>query len=77
MVGGGFAVILTLETELTHGGFEMVHAKTFTPRPKPEIVVVGDKEFVIVPLPETKVQAPVPVTAVFAFMVALEVAQTV
>ena len=47
----------------------MVHAKTLFPNPNPVIDVVGESELVIVPLPETKVQTPVPTTAVFAFIV--------
>jgi hypothetical protein len=47
----------------------MVHWKTFVPKPKPVIDVVGESEFVIVPEPETNVQAPVPTTAAFAFIV--------
>jgi hypothetical protein len=66
MVGTGLTVIVTLETEGAQGALEMVHAKTLVPDPKPVILVVGESEFVIVPLPETKVQAPVPVVAVFA-----------
>ncbi len=58
-----------LSTEAKHGGFEMVQAKTFGPIPNPEIVVVGDNEFVIVPLPEINVQTPTPVVGVLAAMV--------
>ena len=44
----------------------MVHANTFVPAPKLVIAVVGESEFVIVPLPETNVHTPVPTTAVLA-----------
>ena len=59
-------MIVTFETEFAQGEFEMVQAKTFIPNPKPVIDVVGESEFVIVPLPEIKVQTPVPTVAVFA-----------
>ena len=59
------------ETEDAQGAFEMVHAKTFVPIPNPEIGVVGDNEFEIIPVPETKVHAPVPTVGVFALMVAV------
>ena len=51
------------------GAFEIVHAKTLFPIPKPVIAVMGESEFVIIPLPETKVQAPVPTNAIFPFIV--------
>ena len=47
----------------------MVQAKTFTPKPNPVIEVVGERELVIVPLPETNVQTPVPTVAVFAAII--------
>lgn len=47
----------------------MVHAKTFKPNPNPVIVVVGESEFVIVPLPETNVHTPVPDVAVLPLIV--------
>lgn len=77
MEGGATPVTVTLETELAQGGLEMVHLKTFAPVPSPVTVVEGDKEFVMVPDPEIKVQAPVPVTGVFAAMIAPAVVQTV
>jgi hypothetical protein len=55
----------------------MVHWKTFGPVPSPVILVVGESELVIVPLPEIKLQAPVPVTGVFAAIVAPDETQTV
>jgi hypothetical protein len=55
----------------------MVHAKTFDPVPKPVIVVDGDKEFVIVPEPEIKVQTPDPVNGLLADIVAPADTQTV
>ena len=59
-------VIAIVDVEGAQGVFEMVHAKTFVPKPKPVIDVVGESEFVIVPIPETKVQTPVPTVAVLA-----------
>ena len=47
----------------------MVQAKTFVPSPNPVILVVGDNELVIIPVPETKVHAPVPTPGEFAFIV--------
>ncbi len=46
----------------------MVHAKTFVPKPSAVIKVVGDKELLMVPLPETIVHTPVPIVAVLAAM---------
>lgn len=43
----------------------MVHANTLVPTPNPVIVVFGESEFVIVPLPEISVHAPVPTVGVF------------
>lgn len=45
----------------------------FVPTASPVIEVVGDKEFVIVPDPEIKLQVPVPVNGVFAFIKVLGV----
>ncbi len=71
IVGPGLTMIVIVETEGAQGEFEMVHAKTFVPNPKAVIPVVGDNEFVIVPAPETKVQAPVPMVGAFAVIVAV------
>jgi len=49
----------------------MVHAKMFVPNPKLVIVVLGERELVMAPLPESIVQTPVPTVAVFAAMVAV------
>ena len=51
----------------------MVHAKIFVPTPSPKIVDVGDKELLITPLPETKVQTPEPTTGLFAAITAFDV----
>ena len=77
-VGTSLTVIVTFETEGAHGAFEIVHAKTLLPKPSPVIEVVGEREFVIVPLPEINVQAPIPTNAVLADMVVVgEEAQSV
>ena len=68
MVGTSFTSIETVELEGAHCAFEIVHAKTFVPTAKPVMLVVGESEFVITPLPETKVQTPVPTVAVLAVM---------
>ena len=58
--------MVTFELEGEHGALEIVQAKTLVPKAKPVIEVVGESELVIVPLPETKVQTPVPTVAVLA-----------
>ena len=58
--------MVTFELDGGHGAFEIVHAKTLFPNPKPVIDVVGDNELVIVPAPETRVHAPIPTVAVLA-----------
>mgnify|MGYP001576230106 CR=1 FL=1 len=63
--------MVTFETDGEQGLFEMVHAKTLIPNPKPVMLVVGESELVIVPLPETKVQTPVPTAGKFAFIFAI------
>lgn len=68
----GTTVTVRFETEGIHGRPEIVHAKTFIPAPKPVIVVTGDKEFVMIPLPETKDHAPLPTVGVFAAVVILD-----
>ena len=67
MVGKSLIVIDTVEVDAAQGGFEMVHSKIFIPKPKPVTEVVGESEFVIIPEPEIKLHAPVPVVATFAF----------
>lgn len=67
-VGVSFTIIATVEDEDAQGEFEMVHAKTFVPNPKPVTPVFGKDGFIIVPLPETNVHIPVPTVAEFALM---------
>ena len=61
-------MIVTFDVDAGQGAFEMVHAKTLFPKPNPVIEVVGEREFVITPVPETKVQTPIPTVAVLAVM---------
>ena len=68
--------MVTFETELAQGGFEIVHTKTFVPTPKPVIVVLFKVGVVIVPAPETKVHKPVPIAGTFPAIVAAELVQT-
>jgi hypothetical protein len=77
MEGGAIPVMVTFETEFAQGGFEIVHLKTFAPKPNPVMLVDGDNEFVIVPAPEIRFHAPVPTTATFAPIVTPDVVQTV
>ena len=60
--------MVTFELDGAQGAFEIVHAKTFVPNPKPVIEVVGDNELVIAPVPETNVHTPVPTIEVLAVM---------
>jgi hypothetical protein len=69
VVGAGFTIIATVDAEDAHGELEMVHWKIFVPVPSPVTDVIGESEFVIVPLPEIKVHAPVPIIGAFAAMV--------
>lgn len=71
MVGPGFTNMVMFETEGAQGAFEMVQAKTFVPIPNPEIGVVGDKEFEIIPVPETRLHEPEPMSGVLALIVAV------
>ena len=69
IVGAGFTVIVTFELDGVQGELVMVQAKTLFPKPKPVTVVVGKSEFVITPVPETNVHAPVPTPGKFPFIV--------
>jgi hypothetical protein len=75
VVGPPVLVIVTVEVDVPQGGLLMVHWNTFGPKPKPVTVVVGEEGVVMVPVPLTSVQVPVPAVGVFAAIVA-EVAQT-
>ena len=69
VVGISSTTIAIVEVEAAQGGFEIVHAKTFVPNPAPVTEVVGESEFVIVPLPEINVHTPIPTVGVFAAIV--------
>lgn len=69
MVGISLTMIAIVDEEAAQGGFDIVHAKIFVPKANPVTDVVGEREFVIVPAPETNVHAPVPTIAVFAAMI--------
>ncbi len=60
--------MVTFELEGAQGELEIVQAKTLFPKPNPVIDVVGDNELVMTPVPDTKVQTPVPTVAAFAVM---------
>jgi len=68
-VGTSFTKIAIVAEEAVHGAFEIVHWKILVPNPKPVTVVFGINEFVITPVPETKVHAPVPDTGKLPFIV--------
>lgn len=59
------------EVEARHGLLVIDQVKILVPTVRPVIVEPGEEGLVIAPLPETNVQTPVPVTAVFAAMVAV------
>ncbi len=64
--------MVTFDADGVHVPLVMVHEKTFVPTAKPVIVVLGIREFVITPVPETKVHLPIPPpVAVFAAINAL------
>ena len=69
-------ILSILEEELTQGELEIVQLNTFAPTPNPVTPEVGELEVVIVPAPETSVQAPVPTDGVLPARVAV-VAHTV
>ena len=69
--GTWLTITVTFEVEAKQGALEIVQAKTFTPKPIPVIAVVGDNEFVIVPLPEITDQVPTPTVAALAAITAL------
>ncbi len=61
-----FTIIATVDEEARQGALEIVQAKTFVPKPNPVMDVVGESELVIIPVPDTNVQTPVPTVAVLA-----------
>ena len=65
-------VMVTVEVDGVQGGLSMVHWNTFAPSARPVIEEVGDDGEVIVPVPLTSVQVPVPVAGAFAASVVLD-----
>ena len=55
----------------------MVQLNTLFPIPNPVIVVTGEVGVVIDPLPETRVQSPLPEVAVLAAIVTLELVEQI
>ena len=48
------------ETEGAQGAFDIVQAKILFPKPKLVMLVFGNNEFVITPIPEINDQVPTP-----------------
>ena len=59
-------MIAIVDVELAQGKFEICHWKTFVPIAKPVIVEFGKFGLVIVPVPDIKVQTPLPTIGAFA-----------
>lgn len=71
IVVAGSTVIATVALGATQTPFVITHSKTLTPTPKLFNVVVADVGEVIVPLPETNDQEPVPTVGTFPEIVAV------
>jgi len=71
VVGAGSTVIASVALGATQTPFVITHSKTLTPTPKLFKVVVADVGEVIVPLPETNDQEPVPTVGTFPEIVAV------
>lgn len=69
IVGSGFTYMATVDVEEAHGGLLIVHAKMFVPNPNPVMLVVGERELVIVPLPDSKDHVPTPTLAELAAII--------
>lgn len=76
VVGTASLVMVTSDVEAAHTPLLIVQRKALAPTPKPVTPDVGELGVVIVPVPLTNVQAPVPTVAVLPAKVAV-VAQTV
>src|SRR5688572_5369134 len=68
-------MMLTWSEEAGHEPLVMVHWKVFVPTLNPETVEVGKVGEVIVPVPATSVQSPVPAVGVLPVKVAVKVLQ--
>lgn len=71
VVGTWSRMMATVDVEGGHVPLDMVHWKTFVPVEIPVTLEFGDVGDVIIPVPETKVQTPVPTTGVFPLRVAV------
>lgn len=58
-------MIVTLSVVAAHGELEIDHVNTVVPAVKPVRVDEAESELVIVPGPETLIQAPIPAVGVF------------
>jgi hypothetical protein len=63
-------VIVTVDVDDGQGALLIVHMNTFAPTPRPVTVDVGDPGVVMVPVPLTSVQVPVPTVGAFPASVA-------
>ena len=66
-------MIVTLETEDAQGVLLIDHVRTVFPGDMFVTVVLRNRGFVIVPVPETKTQMPVPTAGLFPAKVAVAV----
>ena len=66
MLGAGSTVIVIVDNVKGQAPLlVMLHCKILEPSPKPVTVVLGDKLFVIIPLPEVKDHVPTPEAGTF------------
>ena len=70
-------MIATVEVDGGQVPLDMVHWNAFVPTDKNLMTEVGELSVTIDPLPDNKVQAPVPTVGVFAAMIAEEFGQIV
>ena len=70
-VGAAVLVMITLSAEGAQVPLLIVQRNVLAPIPRPVTVLVGLVGVVIVPVPLTKVQTPLPLTAVLPANVAL------
>ena len=71
IVADGVTLIVTLSVDEAQGRFATVQRNTFAPTAKPVTPEFGADGVVIVPVPLTKVQVPVPAVGVLAAKVVL------
>lgn len=70
-VGTLFTLIVTTSDDDGHGELSIVQRNTLAPNPSPVTPDVGEEGVVIVPLPLTNVQVPVPTVGTFPAKVVL------